>query len=97
MESLDPAAAEKFYEYNIKAWIDIGCEDSCTPAEEAHFRNVKSVFSDWSPKIEKTILLPEADHLDFKNFLFGFTQGTGGATQNITLSNFEIYFFKRYP
>ena len=41
--------------------------------------------------------MEQAIHDNLKRILFGFTQGTSGATQNITLRDFELYFLRRYP
>jgi hypothetical protein len=55
------------------------------------------------PKIAKTIKagnslqLDTGDHADLERILFGFTQGTGGKTQHITVKDFELFFLKRYP
>jgi len=87
------------YDYQIKVWIDcVGC----TAGELAGIENVRSTFSR-SPQIELTVQngnsleLEQAVHDNLKRILFGFTQGTGSMTQNITLSNFELYFLRRYP
>ena len=56
-----------------------------------------------SPKIVKTIKaanslkLDPGDHGDLERILFGFTQGTGGKTQHITVKDFNLFFLKRYP
>jgi hypothetical protein len=88
------------YDYQVKVWID--CE-TCSPAELLQFKDVKADFSASQPLIEKSILklnsleIDADDHDDLKRFLFGFTQGTGGAIQNIVLSNFQLYFLRQYP
>jgi hypothetical protein len=56
-----------------------------------------------SPQIVKTIKggnslkLDPAYHADLERILFGFTQGTGGKTQHITVKDFALFFLKRYP
>ncbi len=91
---------DSVYDYQIKVWIDC---DGCSPGEEAQFQEVRSTFVALAPQIELTIQntnsleLEQAVHDNLKRILFGFTQGTSSVTQNITLSNFELYFLRRYP
>jgi type II secretory pathway pseudopilin PulG len=88
------------YDYQIKVWIDC---DGCSAGEDAQFQEVRSTFTALAPQIELTVQngssleLEQAIHDNLKRILFGFTQGTSGATQNITLRNFELYFLRRYP
>ena len=88
------------YDYQIKVWIDCA---GCSAGEEAQFKEVRSTFTVLAPQIELTVQngnsleLEQAIHDNLERVLFGFTQGTSGATQNITLRNFELYFLKRYP
>ena len=46
---------------------------------------------------DNSLELSQTMHDDLKRILFGFTQGTGDASQNITLSDFQLYFLRRYP
>ena len=69
------------YNYNVKAWID------CTTCSD-----VSVQYNAATPQINRTIELSPALHAQFSTLLFGFTQSTGTATQNITISNFVIYF-----
>ncbi len=89
------------YSYNIKAWV--GCEEACcsgstcTSCPENEITNFQNVFSPYinalfPPKINRTVQLSAADHANFEKMIFGFTQGTGGATQNIVISNFKIFY-----
>jgi hypothetical protein len=88
------------YDYQIKIWIDC---DGCTASEQAQFQDVEATFTAFSPQIELTLQngnpleLSQAVHDNLNRVLFGFTQGTGGATQNITLRNLEVYFLQQYP
>jgi hypothetical protein len=74
--------------------------NSCTAYEINNFQNIFDQYYDsanprpWSapPKINRTVQLSAADHANFNKILFGFTEGTGGAVQNILISNFRIYF-----
>ena len=89
------------YKYQMKIWIDC---NPCSTGELAQFKDVRADFSVLAPQIKKTIkdtnnplVLNATDHDELKRILFGFTEGTGGATQDITLRNFELYFLRRYP
>ncbi|MFC1877052.1 LamG-like jellyroll fold domain-containing protein, partial [Thermodesulfobacteriota bacterium] len=95
----DDGKVDMVYDYQVKIWIDCA---TCSEAELAQFKDVRADFSGSLPQIEKTINrgssleIDPADHDDLKRVLFGFTQGTGGATQNITLRNFELYFLREF-
>jgi hypothetical protein len=70
------------YNYNVKAWIDCtACDDLSVPYSGAS-----------TVRINRTIELSPDLHTDFNKMVFGFTQGTGSATQNITINNFDIFF-----
>ncbi len=84
---------DAFYDYQVKIWIDCaGCQD------------VKTTYTAFGPQIEMTVQnfnslkLSQDVHDNLNRILFGFTQGTGLlATQNITLSNLELFFLREYP
>jgi hypothetical protein len=56
-----------------------------------------------SPQMQKTVKngneleLEAGYHADLERILFGFTQGTGGQTQFVTVKNFDQFFIKFYP
>lgn len=91
---------DPFYDYQVKIWIDCA---TCSAAELAQLEDVTADFSASLPQIEKTInrgnslKIDPTDHFALLRILLGFTQGTGMATQNITLRNLELYFIKEYP
>lgn len=74
------------YEYNMKVWIwttacsGAGCDD------------VSVAFTASTPQINHTIELTPTLHGYYHKIFFGFTQGTGAATQNILISSFSVYF-----
>lgn len=90
-----------------------GEASSWSAAKMALFQDVRQTIYDdelgdatlhiGSPKIAKTIKagsslkLDPGYHSDLARILFGFTQGTGGRTQYITVKDFELFFIKRYP
>jgi hypothetical protein len=95
----DDGKPDAVYDYQVKIWIDCA---TCSAAELAQFKEVRADFSASLPQIEKTINrgssleIDPADHVALKRILFGFTQGTGMATQNITLRNLELYFLREF-
>jgi len=93
------------YEYQIKAWtvcVDATCAD-LDATQKANFSDTRATYDGSDPQIELTLKkgnpleLAESVHQDLKSILFGFTQGTGGATQDITLKNMEMRFNYVYP
>jgi len=90
-----------------------GETSSWSAAKLAAFKDVrKTIYDDplgdstlhiGNPRIVKTIKagnslqLDPGYHVDLERILFGFTQGTGGRTQYITVKDFELFFLKRYP
>jgi hypothetical protein len=90
------------YPYNIKAWVDCEgsccsgstCSATCPAGELTAFQNIFSAYTNTSypPKINRTVQLSSTDHSNFEKMIFGWTEGTGGATQNIEISNFKIHF-----
>ncbi|HOW56840.1 MAG TPA: BACON domain-containing protein, partial [Smithellaceae bacterium] len=84
--------------YQVKAWVD--CEESASPytacpaSEYIYFQDVYSPYnnSSYPPKINRTQQLSSTLNSLFDQILFGFTEGTGGSTQHISISNFAIYF-----
>lgn len=87
--------------YRVKAWVD--CEQpccsgtTCTSCPEVEISNFHNIFNSYNntsflPKINREIELNNARNTAFNEMIFGFTQATGGATQNIEISNFKLYF-----
>lgn len=84
------------FSYQMKAWVD--CESLATPytacpsGEYVYFQDVLNPYdnSSYLPKIDRTQILTSAT--SFNTILFGFTLGTGGATESIQINNFAIYF-----
>jgi hypothetical protein len=95
------ASVDGNYDYQIKTWID--SVDATCNGLDPNYKDTRSTYVATDPQIELTIdngnplELAESVHLDLKDILFGFTQGTGGATQDITLKYLDIRFNKTYP
>ena len=82
-----PNASTGNFDYTVKAWVD--CAGACTLA---NFQNVNNSYSDTTPQIWKTVSLDPSYHNQFRRILIGFTEATGGATQVVKISNFQLYF-----
>ncbi|RLD67134.1 MAG: hypothetical protein DRI98_12875, partial [Bacteroidetes bacterium] len=96
------ASGDGNYDYQIKAWVE-SVDADCTGLN-ANYKDVRATYTGTDPQIELTIKngnipleLDPTVHADLKNILFGFTQATGGATQDITLKNLDMRFIKTYP
>ncbi|MCF8053562.1 MAG: PQQ-binding-like beta-propeller repeat protein [Desulfobacterales bacterium] len=88
------------YEYTLKMWLR-QCKDQACIQDTADRTVVGSYFEDTriayearEPYLEQTIELCEADHLAFDTFIFGYTQGTGGAVQRITITDSQLAFIR---
>ena len=89
--------------YRIKVWVD--CElctaypcpatsTACPASEYVYFQDVYSPYanSSYLPKLDRTVILTSTYSSMLDNVLFGFTEGTGAATQQVSLSNISVYF-----
>lgn len=70
--------------YILKVWFT-----EAPPSDE--FKDT-SASHDATPDIAQTITLNSDWHEDFSRIIFGFTQATGGTTQNIAISDFKLHF-----
>lgn len=88
------------YNYEVKSWIKECPDFACTAYTEGPFGNTKVAYTADNPTIRRTvadgnqIVLDSTYHSKFDKFIFGWTAATGGATQNITIKNFKLYFIK---
>ena len=89
------------YKYQIKAWVN-SVDANCSGLS-ANYKDVRATYTATDPQIELTIdnsnplELAESVHLDLKDILFGFTQATGGVTQDISLKYLDMRFIYTYP
>ena len=92
----DPSTGN--YNYEIKSWIKECPNFACTSYVDGDFGNTKVVYTADTPTIMRTvaggnqIVLNNTYHNKFNKFLFGWTAATGGATQNVVLKDFKMYF-----
>jgi hypothetical protein len=88
------------YNYGVKSWIKECPDFVCAAYTEGIFGNTKVAYTADTPTIRRTIadgnqiVLDSTYHNKFDKFIFGWTVATGGATQNVILNNFKMYFVK---
>lgn len=69
--------------YSIRVWIDCAaCED------------VTAAYAAAPPTLARTVYLSPAVHARFERVLFGWTEATGAATQQVTVSDFSLLFLE---
>jgi hypothetical protein len=103
MELVRPldASGDGNFDYQIKAWIQ-SVDADCTGLGSS-YKDVYATYTATDPQIALTIdngnplELDPTVHAGLRKILFGFTEGTGGATQDITLRNLVVRFIKAYP
>ena len=84
--------------YRVKAWVD--CETlaspytACPANEYIYFQDIYNPYNNslYLPKIDRNVTLSTALNTMLDNILFGFTEGTGAATQRIQITNVATYF-----
>lgn len=74
------------YVYTERAWIYTG-----TDTRPSNYSNCTATMSA-APTLVRTFALSPALHAQLQKVFFGWTEGTGGATQIVTLSNFLLTF-----
>jgi len=71
------------YAYSIRVWIDCAdCDD------------VTSAYAAGTPTLTRTFSLSRAQHERFERVLFGWTEATGAAVQQVGVSDFKLYFLE---
>jgi outer membrane protein assembly factor BamB len=91
------------YDYRLRTWMRQCGNADCTQDMSGNFilgtffEDTRTQY-DYSaigtlPLTQNVELIPE-DHTLFNRLLFGFTSGTGGATQTIAISQFQLSFIR---
>ncbi|OQW98602.1 MAG: hypothetical protein BWK74_04140 [Desulfobacteraceae bacterium A6] len=92
----DPGSGN--YNYEVKSWIKECPDFACTAYSQGTFGNTKVAYTVDNPTIRRTvadgnqIVLDSTYHNKFDKFIFGWTAATSGATQNVILKDFKMYF-----
>jgi hypothetical protein len=69
----------------LKVWMD---------PTLAGYLDLTQNYSDTTPVLQQCVTLPDANDLTaVDNVIFGFTEATGGAVQNLSITNFAIGFY----
>ena len=87
------------FEYTLKTWMRLCPDAACTGIAGALFGNTRL---DYNPQpspvtalpMTQTIELTGSDDTLLNRFLFGYTSGTGAATQTINISQFQLSFIR---
>jgi hypothetical protein len=87
------------YFYTINSWIKQCTISDCSDVISNYpdYNNTKIEYVHLPadlPTLKRTIQLNQTFHDYFNTFLFGWTAATGGATQNVILTQFKMNFIK---
>jgi hypothetical protein len=85
---------EATYQYKMRVWL-ISYASAVPDSNGVQFDDTSQKYNknnDAPPSFQQTITLTQDWHDKFDRILFGWTQATGGSTQNITIPNFKIDF-----
>jgi len=75
--------------YELKAWIYRNTE---LPTSLTQYKDLTNPYNASVPTIIRTVTLTQSYHEALNQIFLGFTEGTGGATQNTLISNFKFFF-----
>jgi hypothetical protein len=81
--------------YTTKVWVDCNgstCVDAAIPLQATDFQDVLNAFTDKSPQIDRTDTFTADEHQKMNTIIFGLTEGTGGTSQTIQVSDMRVYF-----
>ena len=83
-------ACSGMYAYQINVWIEV--KSSLTALTASHIQDVLVPYTDTLTKISQMVCFNSADHNNFANIFWGFTQGTGDKVQQVALTNSDVFF-----
>ena len=108
IDRVDDATSPDDRKYKLRAWLKPYAELQdehgvtyyvCKDANGVTFDDTSRKFNnnnDHPPDFQQTVMLNQDWHGKFDRILFGWTQGTGGLTQSISIRNFKIDFKNKY-
>ncbi|MBU1230158.1 MAG: LamG domain-containing protein [Proteobacteria bacterium] len=73
------------YPYILKTWVKSG-------AVSSSYQNVNQNYTADAPNMYRAVFLSSALHTQLAKIFFGFTEATGGATQKVALTGFNLSF-----
>jgi outer membrane protein assembly factor BamB len=92
------ANANGNYDYVLHAWVRQCNEFDCNDVLGTYFEDTRieyNTVADRAVHLEQAFELPETEHLNFNQFLFGFTAAVGaGDTQTAAIKNFRLSFIR---
>jgi outer membrane protein assembly factor BamB len=94
IERSDIPNARSKYEYTLRAWIRQCQESDCSDILGTYFEDTRIEYAAKAPHLEQTAELCGADDAKLDTFIFGFTQGTGSATQTIDITETQLGFIR---
>ncbi|HUN53860.1 MAG TPA: BACON domain-containing protein [Smithella sp.] len=88
-------ACAGMYAYQINVWIEV--TGSLSGLTLSHLQDVLVPFVDpntpaISKKISQTVCFTSADNSNLATIIWGFTQGTGDAVQQVPITNSDVFF-----
>lgn len=96
VERSQTAGSNGRYPYTVRSWIRQCDADpgDCSEITGTFFSDTRIAYAAKTAQMTQTFELSAADHAKFETYYNGFTQGTGGATQTLTLRNIRIGFIR---
>lgn len=90
ISALTGGAYAGYYQYLINVWIEqTGALSAVT---KSRLQDVVVPFTDTATKISQYAYFTLAEHNNFANMIWGFTQGTGDAVQQVPITNTVVFF-----
>jgi len=93
IDRIDDSASADYRKYKIRVWLKpyaVYTDSNGVKLDDTSQKFNKN--NDFSPDFQQTITLSQTWHDNFDRILFGWTQGTGGLSQTVTITNFRIDF-----
>jgi hypothetical protein len=78
------------YKYTINAWIEL--TSALSALTKSRLQDVLVPFTDTATKISQNACFTQAEHDNFANIFWGFTEGTGDNVQQVPITNTVVFF-----
>jgi hypothetical protein len=66
--------------------------DTLNGADDPFFKDTRIIYQLSSPDLVQSFQLNAAEHLEFEQFLFGFTAAAGAQALEVNIANFTLSF-----
>ncbi|HOG06788.1 MAG: hypothetical protein M0P04_03300 [Syntrophales bacterium] len=93
IDRVDDSTSADYRKYKIRSWLKpyaVYMDSNGVTLDDTSRKFNKN--NDYPPDFQQTITLTPTWHEKFDRILFGWTQGTGGSTQTVVITNFKIDF-----